>query len=122
MKRILVVDDDELLRDLLAKGLELFGFEVETAPEGSSALKLYQRRPFDLVVTDLVMPGTEGLETILALRQIQPDLKIIAISGAGRERGQYLPMARQFGAAQTLIKPFALHDMLSSVKALLSEP
>ena len=122
MKRILVVDDQETIRRPLAQILQMAGYEVQTAAEGCEALRLYKQLPFDLVITDLVMPEKEGLETIMELRQLKPSLKIIAISGGGKlEPGDYLPMAKRFGAAKTLAKPFSTDDILEAVASLLGE-
>jgi CheY-like chemotaxis protein len=103
MSTILVVDDDETFRRLLCQTLLRAGHEVLAADDGRGALRLYRQQPADLVITDLIMPEQEGLETILELRRLQPDLKIIAISGGGRMvPGDYLPIARHLGAARTL--------------------
>src|SRR5687767_14027836 len=100
MASILLVEDDEQLRPMLKLVLERGGHQVQEAGNGKEALKIYLRHPTDLVVTDLVMPDKEGLETILELRRIYPDVKIIAMSGGGRTGGGqgYLELARKFGA------------------------
>ena len=122
MKRILIVDDNESFRRPLAKTLELAGYEVETAGEGAAALKLFKQKPFDLVISDLIMPGKEGLETMLELFQLQPGLKFIAMSGGGRaDPDDYLVMAKHLGAAKTLAKPFKAQEILAAVASLLSE-
>jgi DNA-binding response OmpR family regulator len=122
MKRILVVDDNEALRRPLGKFLEQAGYQVETAADGNAGLKLFRQSPFDLVVTDLIMPGKEGLETIVELRRIQPDLKIIAMSGGGRlDPSNYLPMATLLGATKVLAKPFSQDEIIEAVKSLLNE-
>ena len=122
MKRILLVDDNETFRRLLGETLQLAGYEVQTAGEGGAALKLYRKQPFDLVVTDLIMPGKEGLETIIELHRLQPALKIIAISGGGRVGPEdYLTLAERLGASKTLAKPFTAEEILEAVACLLNE-
>jgi CheY-like chemotaxis protein len=121
MSRILVVDDDDGFRRTLCQTLLRAGHEVLAAPDGSAALKFYRQQPVDLVITDLIMPDKEGLETILELRRLQPELKIIAVSGGGRNRlGEYLPIARRLGAAKTLAKPFTSQEILAAVASLLN--
>jgi CheY-like chemotaxis protein len=121
MKRILLIDDNEAFRRPMGEILQRAGYEVESAPEGRAALNLYRRQAFDLVITDLIMPGMEGVETILALRQLAPALKIIAVSGGGRLDAQdYLPIAEHLGANKTLAKPFSAHALLDTVSCLLS--
>jgi DNA-binding response OmpR family regulator len=122
MKRILLVDDNESFRRPLAEILRNYGYEVHTADEGSAALKLFQSQRFDLVVTDLIMPGKEGVETIMELRRLEPDVKIIAISGGGRiDANDYLATARMLGAARTLVKPFDVTEILEAMGSLLDE-
>ena len=121
MKRILIAEDEESLRQLLAQALERRGYEVQTAPDGAAALKLFKERPADLVITDILMPEVEGLETIVALRKQRPNLKIIAISGGGYfAGGDYLPVAEALGANRTLAKPFTIQELEEAVKSLLS--
>jgi CheY-like chemotaxis protein len=79
--RILLVEDDEAVRDILKKALVSSGHEVEEAENGNVALAAYRRQPCDLVITDLVMPEKDGLETILELRRMNPAVKIVAMSG-----------------------------------------
>jgi DNA-binding NtrC family response regulator len=121
MKRILLVDDDEDFRLFLRETLESAGYLIETAAEGRGALRLVRRQAFDLVVTDLIMPGKEGLETIVELHGLNPGLKIIAISGGGWLGPEScLAMAQQLGAASTLVKPFTSEEILESVGSVLN--
>jgi len=120
MSRILVVDDDESFRQPLCQTLLCAGHEVLAAGDGREALKLYRRQPIDLVISDLVMPGKEGIETMLELRRLQPDLKIIAMSGGGYIQCiDYLQMARRLGANRTLAKPFTAQEVIEAVTSLL---
>jgi CheY-like chemotaxis protein len=122
MKHILLVDDNETFCRSLAEILRRAGYEVRTAAEGSAALRLFREEPADLVITDLIMPGKEGLETIIELRQIRSSVRIIAISGGGRiDPGDYLPMAQQLGANRTLAKPFTSEQILDLVGESFAE-
>ncbi len=77
------------------------------APDGKVALWIYKEKPADLIITDIIMPEKEGIETIMELKREFPDVKIIAISGGGKgDAGQYLDMAKKMGADNTLAKPF----------------
>jgi CheY-like chemotaxis protein len=123
MKRILLVDDVEDFRQTISKTLERAGYEVQTAPDGAAALQLYHQHPVDLIIIDLLMPGKEGLETIMELRQLQPALKIIAMSGGGRiDARDYLTMATTLGATTALEKPFTSQELLQTVASLWREP
>jgi DNA-binding response OmpR family regulator len=120
MPRILVIDDDEQIRNMLRIMLQNEGYDVECAPEGKVALVLFSHSPFSLVITDIVMPEKEGLETIMELKQQHPGVKIIAISGGGRVNpGHYLDGARALGAEFTFTKPVKLDRLLSAVRVLL---
>jgi CheY-like chemotaxis protein len=119
MARILVVDDEPQMREVLCQALEGRGHIVDQAGDGREAfLRLAEHQP-DLVITDLVMPDMEGLETIQALRNKFPALPIIAISGGGRIGPEtYLSIAGQFGAERTFAKPFRLAELLTAVREL----
>ena len=122
MARILLVDDNVELLALAAQHLRNAEHVVTTAGDGNEALRLVQDNAFDLVITDVVMPDKEGLETIMELHQKNRTLKIIAMSGGGYVAPEdYLSMARSFGAAQTLAKPFSGEELLAAVESVLSE-
>ena len=87
MARILLVEDDEAVRGILAKTLVAAGYEVEEAANGEVALAAYRRQASDVVITDLVMPEKNGLEMIMELRRLDPAVKIIAMSGADGRSG-----------------------------------
>ena len=121
MTRVLVVDDDFQMREMLGVILERKGYNVKTATDGSAALKLQKEVPFDIIITDIIMPEKEGLETITELRHFFPRIKIIAISGGGRHRPEgYLELAKQLGADRVLAKPFGTWEILSAVRELSS--
>jgi DNA-binding response OmpR family regulator len=120
MKRILVIDDDEGLRRMLQMSLEEAGYAVTGAEDGKLGMECLSRTPVDLVITDLVMPNKEGLETILEMRKAQPHLKIIAMSGGSRTSPRdNLAMAKNFGAAFVFHKPFSLAEMTKAVADLV---
>lgn len=122
MPHILLIDDDELFRKMLRATLEDLGHTVTEARDGKEGLALHKSKPADLVITDLIMPEKEGLETISELRRLQPGLKIIAMSGGGRISVEdYLPIAKWLGAARVLTKPFAREAMIAATAELLAE-
>jgi DNA-binding response OmpR family regulator len=122
MAKILLVDDNAELLEMAALFLRQAEHVVTTAADGKEAMRLVEGNAFDLVITDIVMPEKEGLETIMELRRKTPALKIIAMSGGGSVAPEdYLSMARAFGAAQTLAKPFLGEELLAAVDRVLSE-
>jgi len=122
MARILLIDDEETFRVTLAKILQLEKHEVTTAANGVEALKLVMNGKFDLVITDLVMPEKEGLETIVEIRKILPELKIIAMSGGGRGTAyDYLKIASRMGADKTLAKPFTKAELVLAIGELVGK-
>jgi CheY-like chemotaxis protein len=123
MSRILVVDDDISFRKMLRLTLTKLGHAVTEARDGNEALEVIREAPVDLVMTDLIMPGREGVETIEALRHEYPALKIIAMSGGGRMSAfQYLEIARCMGAHRTLEKPFSTVALEQAIAAVLAPP
>ena len=117
---VLVIDDDETIRVLLRTILERAGYRVVDAPDGNKGIRRYQESPTDLVITDLIMPGKEGIETIRELRKKFPHVKIIAVSGGGRiGPDSYLKMAKGVGALRTLSKPFDRLALLKAVEEVL---
>ena len=120
MARILIVDDDVDVLDMLGQTLEREGYEVVSAANGKEGVRLYREDPVDLVITDIIMPEKEGIETIMELKRAFPDVKIIAISGGGRVDPEgYLSMAKQLGARYTFSKPVEREDLLKAVRELI---
>jgi DNA-binding response OmpR family regulator len=120
-KRILIIDDDLVVRDTLITILEERGYEVITAVNGEQGLAIFRRERPDLLVTDIVMPVKEGLQTIREIREEWPDMKIIAISGGSRtERHDFLEIARQLGAWDVVVKPFDVDDFVARVDRCFS--
>jgi DNA-binding response OmpR family regulator len=119
-KRILVVDDDSAVRDSIAMVLESVGFQVDQADQGASGMRLLRANEPALVITDILMPQKEGIETIREIRSVLPETPIIAISGSAEPLADYLKMAQTFGATAILAKPFNPTVLLELVNNLLS--
>jgi DNA-binding response OmpR family regulator len=123
MKRILLIEDDENIRKMLRLSLESYGYAVTEACDGKQGLASYRASPADLVITDLVMPEKEGLETIRDLRKANPLVKIIAMSGGSRSSaGENLKMAKLLGAAALISKPFEMGKFAETIAGLLGKP
>lgn len=121
MPNLILIDDDEVLRRALARLLERHGFSVREASNGLEGLKLMRELPAPLVVTDLIMPEMEGIETIRHLRRMYPATRIVAISAGGTIGPKcYLAVAKQLGADRTLAKPFKPERLLRMVAELLA--
>lgn len=121
MALICVIDDEPKLRQLIVKALSSIGHVVREAGDGNGALREIAQRHPDLVITDIIMPNMEGIETILELRRMHPDLKIIAMSGSGPYAPKFLEMARKFGALSTIDKPFRIETLLNAVRSALGD-
>lgn len=119
-KKIVVIDDDVQFRTMIIEMLERQDYEVFAASDGEEGLKVWQNVNPDLVITDIIMPNKEGIETILELKRLNSDIKIIAISGGGRTNAQdNLRSAKLLGASLTLSKPFESSELLSAVQQLI---
>jgi signal transduction histidine kinase/CheY-like chemotaxis protein len=114
---ILVADDDAAVRGLLRQVLEDAGYEVLEAAHGRAAVELVRSVHVDVLITDLVMPEQEGLETLSQVRQSHPGIGVIAISGAFG--GDFLKTAKLLGATATLCKPIPPEDLLAAVRQVL---
>ena len=122
MSKILVLDDEPSILLMIKKMLEKAGYEVIVASNGKEGMRLFERDKPDMVITDIIMPEKEGLETIFELRRMHPDLKIIAISGGGRiSPDGYLPGARLLGANMVFQKPLVQKEFLTAVASLLED-
>lgn len=122
MKHILVVDDDELFRAMLCETLRTSGYGVLEAENGKAAMKVVARAKPDLVVTDLIMPEQEGIETIREIKRIFPEMKIIAVSGGMRGGDMdFLPIAEYMGASRVFKKPIDRKAFLSAVSELVEK-
>lgn len=120
MAHILVIDDEDLVRFTVEQILIAAGHVVATIGNGTAGVRRQRETPFDLVITDIMMPEPDGIETIRALKAEFPDLPIIAISGGGRMGNlDYLEMAKDFGVASAIQKPFTPEDILARIDAAL---
>lgn len=121
MARILIIEDDNEVREYLESVLTRAGYDVIAASNGKEGVAMFGEQPADLVVTDIIMPEKDGIETIMDLRRANSSLKVIAISGGGRaEPENYLHSARLLGANRTMKKPFTNQEMLDAIKELLT--
>jgi DNA-binding response OmpR family regulator len=116
LARILLIDDQDLIRSLLRDTLELAGHTVIEARNGAEGLDLFPQAGADLVITDIVMPHKGGLDVVTALREQVPPVNIIAISGAGDSAEDYLDM----GAMRVLLKPFSIAVLIAAIDELLT--
>ncbi|PYP00977.1 MAG: response regulator [Gemmatimonadetes bacterium] len=120
MTRILVIDDDALLRSALRVVLEAAGYDVLEAADGEAGLRLHREHGADLVLVDIFMPERDGLEVIRALRAEAPQ-SILAMSGGGRTgQIEILKAATALGAARALRKPFEPRDLLAAIRDVLA--
>jgi CheY-like chemotaxis protein len=129
-KSILILDDEEGIRELFRETLEGAGYQTIVSASGKDALRQLKLRPVDLLITDLVMPGQEGIETIVVVRKDYPNLKIVvrkdypnlkilAISGFGG--GSHLKAAQMLGANQTLPKPVDITVLRNTVRVMIGD-
>lgn len=122
MAKILLVDDDLQFQQMLKQYLERNGFEVMTAANGKEAVELFKQDTFDLIITDIIMPEKEGIETIIEMKKEKPEIKIIAISGGGRiDADDYLIYAKRFGACHTFTKPIDRDAFISKIREVLTK-
>jgi CheY-like chemotaxis protein len=126
MPRILIIDDDQPVREAIKMLLELDGLEVVVAEDGRAGLRALETATFDLVICDLLMPGMDGLETIKAFRRHSKTLPVLAVSGvvslldsSDQPGVDPLGNAQELGAIDTLRKPFRPHELLQKVHAWL---
>ena len=116
MARILLIEDNDPVRALLRENLELEGHTVIEARNGQEGLDLFRQAGADLVITDILMPETEGLGVLVELRNAQPPVKVIVMSGGGRDN---LATAKLLGAAKVLLKPFPIAVLIAAIEELL---
>lgn len=120
--RVLVIEDDIRLGRLLTEALSRAGFEAEFSVDGEKGLQAFMARRHQVVVTDIIMPEREGLETLKAIKAEAPDAKIVAMSGGGRiGPDAFLQLAERLGADATVTKPFRPSELAAIVRRL-AEP
>lgn len=120
MADIIIIDDEAALRSTMRKILERAGHVIREAEDGDRGIQLQREHPADLVITDIFMPGKEGMETIQDLKEEFPDVRILAVSG-GASVGASGPLmdAELFGADGTLAKPFSVEILQKRVAEVL---
>ncbi|MCW5971208.1 MAG: response regulator [Blastocatellales bacterium] len=116
-RSVMVVDDEAAVRDYLKRTISEAGYDVTTVGDGDEALRIFRNAPADLVLTDLVMPEKEGIETIQSLKREDPNLRIIAMSGA--VSGPILAAAKYLGANEVMQKPIAAEDLVRLLRKLI---
>lgn len=122
MSSVLVIDDEAPVRKVLRKALEMERYKVMDAADGSEGIDLCREHPMDLVLTDILMPEKEGLETIMAFKRDFPEVRIFAMSGCGLiDSDCCLGMAKGLGAARVYTKPIKIEGLLEDVGELLNK-
>ena len=122
LARILIIDDNPEVLSAVHRVLTAAGHAVSDAPRSAEGIRMHHENPFDLILTDIVMPEKEGISTIIDLKAEFPDLRIIAMSGGGDfEPYGYLDIAIRVGADRTLPKPFSREELLEAVNDALSK-
>jgi CheY-like chemotaxis protein len=120
MKKILVIEDNLIVRNTVMRILQSAGYGVVTAGDGLEGFDIFRKERPDLVVTDIIMPQQEGIATIRQILAERPGTKIIAISGGGRiGNTDFLQIARKMGAVDALQKPFDPDDLLGRIDSCL---
>ena len=121
--RILVADDDQDVRAALRVALEIEGYEVEAVPNGARAMQAHEKRPADVLITDLFMPEPDGFETVKYFRARNPGMLIVVMSGWQRsQRADHLAVALHAGANAILRKPFTPTELLDKLRYAILEP
>ena len=120
--RVLIVDDNDDIRRLLASVMHRAGYEAIEASDGKQAMQRVREAPVDVAIMDMIMPGQDGMETIMELRREYPAVKVIAVSGGGRIGAMdYLDWAQKIGACRAFEKPFDIMELVAAVKALAQQ-
>ncbi len=120
MKKILVIDDEPLIRNLLKTTLEKAGYEVKDAMNGDEGLHLYYTFSPQLIITDIVMPVKDGIELIMEIRKTDTDVQFIAISGGGYvDADKYLTLAKALDIKSCFQKPLNSHELLNAINDLI---
>jgi DNA-binding NtrC family response regulator len=117
MAHILVIDDEESVRAALEQALKPSGHRISSASDGAAGLKRFTAEPADLVITDMYMPGQDGIGVIVQLRRLAPHVPIIAMTG--NPMGDMLVIAEKLGAMGVLEKPFEVKQLLDAVERAL---
>lgn len=121
MARILVVEDEKLINIMFREALENEGYEMDAAFDGGEGFDKYCKNPFDLVIADIMMPRTDGVQMITRLRERQPDVKILVVTAISLSGPHYREMKRKLAGIPILQKPVTKDKLISKVKDLLGE-
>jgi DNA-binding response OmpR family regulator len=122
-KRILIIDDDPRMLQILGESFAGSGYQVDLASDGEQGLARFVAEPPEVVVTDILMPNREGVETILAMKKLRAGTKIVAISGGGQVgASSFLTLASHVGADAVLAKPFRFAEIRRLVDGLSEAP
>ncbi len=123
MAKVLIVEDEEDLRDLISTVLQEAGHATIVTIDGEAGMRAFAAGRPDLVITDVIMPEADGIETIRRIRTLDPAARIIAMSGGALiGNDYYLRMAKPLGAMAVLAKPFDIDDLVHLVDACLRQP
>ncbi len=117
--RLLIVDDEDDLRELLSQVLSNSGYEIQTASDGAQALSVLKSATFDVVLLDIQMPKVDGIQVLKHLKSHKPQTKTIVLTGYADLRNAM--EAREFGAKDFISKPYKLEDVLSTIERVLKE-
>lgn len=121
MQRILLIEDNDEMRGMLGQMISEAGFEVVLAANGDEGIQRYRAAPTDLIITDILMPGKGGLQTIVELRRDFPKARVIAMSGGFKnDSAEHAGLAAILGVNQILAKPFSSAELFAAVKAVLN--
>ena len=119
--KILVVDDEAVIRDIFKRILETKGHQVVAVESGSEALDKIKEEPFDIIFLDIVMPGIGGLKTCQTIEKINPEAKIVMMTGYGTEVEEEIGKALKVGAYECLYKPFTIKELLDTIEKVLKK-
>lgn len=122
MSTVLVIDDHRPFLEMMSQVIRREGYDVMEATDGAEGLRLCEKQPPDVVVTDILMPEKDGLEAIRDFKRDYPNMKIIAVSGGGSSvQIDYLPLAKKMGADSVLHKPIEPAEMIEALKGILDD-
>lgn len=118
-RNIVIVDDDKTLCSIFQEGLSASGYDCDTVSNGNSALELLGKKDFDVMVTDIIMPGMDGLELTYKAKQIRPDMAVIVMTGFQQEESY--DRAIGIGASDFIKKPFAINELAIRIERVLRD-
>jgi CheY-like chemotaxis protein len=120
MTKILIADDNENIREVMVDALKMKGYETIAVNDGVEVIRVLQKETVDLIILDIIMPNKEGLETLMEVKAINADIKVMAITGKTYITGyDNLFAAKAFGADSTMRKPFHIDSLIEAVETTL---